>query len=626
MAAKGRPSRQSIAPKLSLSPSAVMKGRNRNKAGKALYWKVEPPTISSHLENKTWHELQLELARLNQTENSEFFDRLGRGIIPAPITIPEKALDFVLSRYVQYCMIAKQLDICYHYLVHPQKRMMLKACLLAVFTRILELKNELVQIDQREYQFLEEIIETYGCTQADVELTVPLFIREETMDILKERERFLSSVISTENSRRSSKSEKPMSRQEAILLIQRQTRFYMANKKVELAHQVLRPLSEEDSNKIMRRVVNKWRVYTTRKEVLALKTEYERLLEIIPNDETLSTKRIMSDYTLSKRNRARAKANEEEYDLDKTRIENELFGSEGPFLAWSLHYTIKQWLLEVRDVIGNFSTFPSVEEGGSTAIFADKDINDVADDLSANMATGKFVFPPTEKKKKPKKEKKIAKKNPWGAEGFEYVIDETDCMREMKDKTLQYTDYWFYKDDSANLKQTHDRDLLQEELRLVVSDEIRTQVDELIRQELEKLVYAIDRIAPKEPKASKKKSKEKGKKGGKKKGKGDLTADRTVEELFRELLAQGIIRRCPVVSLDSFICEYSYSGGALDRALRDPMPSLADVKRMVMEFAVLPLSCQTLHQQASLTRCCHWGSLKMKKKGWVGGLKRELDG
>ena len=125
------------------------------------------------------------------------------------------------------------------------------------------------------------------------------------------------------------------------------------------------------------------------------------------------------------------------------------------------------------------------------------------------------------------------------------------------------------------------------------------QVDELIRAELEDLTYAVDRIPRKNEKGDKKKkNKEKTAKGAK----GDLTANRTIEELFEELVEQGIIRYSPKATLDDFIGDYSYSGAALDYAKKDPLPSLADVRRMVTEFAVLPLSSQTIHQQAPLTR------------------------
>ena len=362
--------------------------------------------------------------------------------------------------------------------MHPQKRILLRACIIAVFTRILELKNELVQIDQREYHFLEDILQTYDCTQADAELTIPLFIREERASILKDRERILRGLqakhsIVKEDRKYSTKG--IMTKQEAILLIQRQTRYYLGVIKSEMARRVLRPMSMTDEHSLQRSVINKWKVFATRKEAYMQKRELELILNMTP-EKTLHSDTCASDAILSKRSRARAKENEEKYELDKESIETELFSSEGPFMAWSIHYTIKQWLLEVRDVLGNFPTFPSEAEGGSLVLFANKDLRDVADDLSIQMVNGKFVFPPQEKKKKAKKEKKIPKKNPWNGDAFEYIIDETDCMREMKSRTLEYTDYWHFKDDSANLKQTPDRELIKEQIRPRVANEIRLQV------------------------------------------------------------------------------------------------------------------------------------------------------
>lgn len=65
---------------------------------------------------------------------------------------------------------------------------------------------------------------------------------------------------------------------------------------------------------------------------------------------------------------------------------------------------------------------------------------------------------------------------------------------------------------------------------------------------------------------------------------------RTIESLYEELVAEGIIiRHDNKISLANFEGEYSYLGTTLRQANFEPMPSLSDVRRLVTEYAILPL-------------------------------------
>lgn len=574
--------------------------QQRHHTSKTLYWRRDPVKVAPHYENRRWHELHLDLARINKDENTAFYDKAGRRIEPTPIASPEKVFEMIFSRYITYCAIARQLDNCYFYLIHPQKRALLRACLTGVISRILELRNELILIDQREYHFVEDMLHSLGLTHADIELRIPLFIREARAKLLADREKILSMLyvkLSSSTSIATPSQDRPLTREEAILKIQRQTRYYLGVIKSEMARQVLRPKLQARLDAIQTNVVNKWRVYTTRKECFGLRKKMDVALDMAPDEKPGSAS--ITTFTLSTRNRARMLQNEKEYEMDQIATEDEMYTKEGPFIAWSIHYNIKQWLLEVRDVLGTFSSFPEETEGGSLALFADRDLRDVADDLTARMATGKFVFPPPEKKKKTRKEKKVPRKSPWKDGRFEYVLEETDCMREMNARTEEYDKFWYFKNDFDNLDQVHDRNLLKEQIGLVVADQIRLQVDELIRNELANLVYAVDRVPRKGAKADKKKNK---KEKPEKKVKGDLTPDKTIEELFEELVTKGIIRYSPKAELSDFVGDFSYSATVLDQAKQDPLLSLGDVRRMVKEFAVLPLSYEPLHKNAPLIR------------------------
>merc|ERR1719494_802865 len=136
-----------------------------------------------------------------------------------------------------------------------------------------------------------------------------------------------------------------------------------------------------------------------------------------------------------------------------------------------------------------------------------------------------------------------------------------------------------------------------------------------MRQELKNLKLAVDREKGKKKgkkgksgkKSGKKKKKKSGRKSGKKgkkKGKKekDLTADRTIESLYEELVAEGILVQYPKISLQDYIGEYSYLGTTLRQANIEPMPSLADVRRVITEFCILPLGSQAVHERSPLVK------------------------
>lgn len=65
--------------------------------------------------------------------------------------------------------------------------------------------------------------------------------------------------------------------------------------------------------------------------------------------------------------------------------------------------------------------------------------------------------------------------------------------------------------------------------------------------------------------------------------------NRTIESLYEELVTEGILVRPPKVQLRDFAGEYSFLGTTLRQANIEPMPSLSDVRRVMTEFAILPL-------------------------------------
>ena len=130
------------------------------------------------------------------------------------------------------------------------------------------------------------------------------------------------------------------------------------------------------------------------------------------------------------------------------------------------------------------------------------------------------------------------------------------------------------------------------------------EVDQLLRGELEILQAALARDLASKGKKMRKATKKKGRTGkkSKKKKEKDLTPDRTLESLFEELVTNGIIRKYPEVQLSEFRGERSYAAHDLRKQGKDPLPSLGDIRQVVLEYCILPLGSKTIHQTAPLVK------------------------
>lgn len=131
-----------------------------------------------------------------------------------------------------------------------------------------------------------------------------------------------------------------------------------------------------------------------------------------------------------------------------------------------------------------------------------------------------------------------------------------------------------------------------------VEQQLRKVIDDMMRQELELLQAALDRDRAQKGKKSKKASKKarrSGKKSKKKKEK-DLTPDRTTESLFEELVTNGIIRKFPERLLKSYVGDRAYA----ERSGINPTPG--DIRQVIIEYGILPLSSETIRTFAPCIR------------------------
>ncbi|XP_061441690.1 uncharacterized protein LOC133364843, partial [Rhineura floridana] len=112
--------------------------------------------VACYTYGKLWQEARVALKEL-----------LGQEL-PAQPAKPERSRTLffhtVATLYLRYVQTARRLEACYDQVVHPQKRLVLRQLLDGVLGRILELKQELVELDLSEYHFMDHVLEELKLT------------------------------------------------------------------------------------------------------------------------------------------------------------------------------------------------------------------------------------------------------------------------------------------------------------------------------------------------------------------------------------------------------------------------------------------------------------------------------
>ncbi|KAM4024299.1 dynein regulatory complex protein 11 isoform 2-T2 [Anomaloglossus baeobatrachus] len=568
--------------------------------------------------NKMWVEAQQDLTHLLLQEMPQ--------VPPKPEKDRMAIAQQLGTLYIRYLQIFRNLELAYDQITHPQKRRLIRLVLDGVMGRILELKDELVELEISEFQYFDDILQDLKLGPESLEIPIPKYFTKEKMKVLKDRERILSQILERNGAKDTEvvKPLKPMSLDEAVRVIQvseraRQGRLrakFMKEIHLEEKRERMAKIQGEnilDPDLAALRIQKVWRGYIQRKKTKKHREEEMIFLGMVPppHFNKTSMAQVISEKTESLRSGL-----QEQYEADfqhaLVQIKDTIRETEGLDIKETLQDQIRQWFIECRHATGKFPDFPDEEDGGSKAIFAQKTPEEVAAELAAKEEAKdkkKKEKGKKEKKKKGKKEKDKAKgKKGKGKEEEEepgWKMKPSQFLPDVSSANDTYEGVWLNRKESWNLFQTHDSELIKEDKRKEVEEEIRIQVDELMRQELQNLKLAVDRDKNKKKKGKKGgKKKKKGKKSGKRKKKKekDLTPDRTIDSLYEELVTEGLLIKPKPVTLSDFIGEYSYLGTTLRQADIEPMPSLSDVKQLLVLYGVLPLGCESVHEKAPLIK------------------------
>ncbi|XP_023577994.1 IQ and AAA domain-containing protein 1 isoform X2 [Octodon degus] len=544
--------------------------------------------MSHAMYNKMWRQTQEALNSLLDKESQNVIE-------------PQKNQVFIFQMlatfYIKYVQIFRNLDNVYDQIVHPQKRILIRKILDSVMGRILELKNDMVELELTEFHYFDDILQDLKLAPQQLDIPIPRYFLREKLEAIKGREKMLAQILADSGLDVSDMKTtvKPVPVEEAVKLIQIAERARQGRLRALFMKQIY--LQEYRAKQA--RLLGEQVADAGAAALRIQKNPPPRFDEVSPTilqAEKVDLLRI--DMQVK---------HEERYQDALVTIKNDLRLIEGPDIKENLQDQIRHWFIECRNLTGTFPNYPDVEDGGSAVIFSNKTPEQVIEDILTNQddeEKNKKKKKNKEKKKPKEKEKKGAKEKPK-EEDEEWKMSPSAFLQSLQEGNNLYKDMWMNKDESWNFLQDYDPELIKQEKRKELEAEIRVQVDELMRQELKNLKLAVNKEKELPVREGRKKGKQKGGKGKKgKKGKKDkdLTADRTIESLYKELVEKGLLIQALKVNLSDYIGEYSYLGTTLRHLAIEPMPSLLDVRQLITLYGILPLGSATVHEKAPLVK------------------------
>uniref|UniRef100_A0A8C9QMH3 IQ motif containing with AAA domain 1 n=1 Tax=Spermophilus dauricus TaxID=99837 RepID=A0A8C9QMH3_SPEDA len=498
--------------------------------------------------NKMWHQTQEALNSLLDKESQKLVEQEKN-----PVYIFQMLATF----YIKYVQIFRNLENVYDQIVHPQKRLLIRKILDGTMGRILELKNDMVELELSEFHYFDDILQDLKLAPQQLDIPIPKYFLKEKIEVIRERKKILAQILADSGLDATSMklAIKSMPFEEAIKLIQIAERARQGRLRALFMKQIhLQEYRAKQARLLGDKVADSG--------AAALRIQKNPP----PLFHQVSATIIQAEKVSLLRSAVQLR-HEEGYREALVTIKNDLQQTEGPDIKESLQDQIRQWFIECRNLTGSFPEYPNVEDGGSAMIFSNK--------------------------------------TPEQEEEEEWKMSRSAFLPSMKEGSDVYKDTWMNKDESQNFPQDYDEELIKKEKRKEVEAEIRVQVDELMRQELKNLKLAVNKEIELPVRGKKGKKKNKGKKG--KRGKmgkkdKDLTADRTIESLFKELVEEGLLIQARKVNLSDYIGEYSYLGTTLRHVSIEPMPSLLDVRQLITLYGILPLGSAAVHEKAPLVK------------------------
>ncbi|KAF5278089.1 hypothetical protein FQR65_LT03605 [Abscondita terminalis] len=505
------------------------------------------------------------------------------------------------SLYIRYILAANFLSECIDQVIQPQKRILIRKLLVATLGRILELKCDLVEADLCEWSHCGDVIDNLRLTPLHCELQIPTCFKRERKDELLYQKQLIDCVLNKLGFLEKIEKKVPMTEQKAILIIQVHERARQGRLRAQFMKEIRgmkergKPVetTEDDEDESQRlslvaalRIQKIWRGYVARRQTRRRKLQEMLLIGMIPPPKT-ENEHINKALAVREHRRKLQEVREKEYQEAIVTTRSHLEKTQRAIVLEQLSDQVRNWLNEYRAHTGKIPEYTG----------SDRPISRL---MSSRQGTESELSKSSSKESKSKKSR-----SPKSKESKDEEEDKTTALKaitsafvpELTTRKEEYDELWKNKDESMNPKQYHYGDIIYNEQMNSMENELRKVVDDMMRAELLLLQEAFDKdrgFKGKKQKKASKKTRRGGKKTKKKKEK-DLTPDRTTESLFEELVANGIIKRCPEIYLKDFIGERSTNYPVPYNQEKEPQIDLGDFRQILTEYCVIPLSSEQLH-------------------------------
>ncbi|KAH9509405.1 Dynein regulatory complex protein 11 [Bulinus truncatus] len=551
--------------------------------------------------NVKWHRTIQKLFELVRSEPP--VDQTGRPINFKPLQ-QEQTLDYIGEKFIHYLLVFQKLSDCLPRLIHPQKRKLLKKCIESTAARLCELKHQMIQWNKCLYHYFDDLLRDMGLTPENLEIKIPIYMLKDRQQILNMRQQLLAWMIQRIESLKEPKLEDLLSqtisseRESMDLKTRPLDSLPPVPEKNSVANtsssddfsryvpdfhcqNVLRRLSRNDQDMAKLVKLQSWcRAWHAKNTMKKLREEeFMSLGMLMPKDLRTIVDNEWEEYELQDAKHAER----EDEMVNKKNLEYEHFlESKGLDMAWELKLNLTQWLLEMNSLQGEFPDYPEEEEGGCDAIFKEKTVEQVEEELN-EMFEPKSKKPPQKKKEAKKSAKPVPEDPGWKMPPSGNLLSLIALLNE-------YDSYWYCKFEKDNPFQTYDKDLVMEEVRSEAGKVIRQQVDKLMRYELETFKLALENKVykstidkkPKETRVFREKV--------------SPVGDRSIEELYGELVLMGLVKPVNNVRLRDIIGDHNFQ----ETAQRECIPTIPDIKNLVTLLLGLPLSSEFVHRSTPL--------------------------
>ncbi|KAK5643004.1 hypothetical protein RI129_009171 [Pyrocoelia pectoralis] len=498
--------------------------------------------------------------------------------------------NLLASLYLRYIITANYLSECIDQIAQPQKRMLIRKLLIATLGRILELKCDLVEADLCEWSHCGDVIASLRLNPLNCDLKIPRYFLSERREELEYRKQTIDGILNKFGYLEKIQTKVPLTEHKAILIIQIHERARQGRLRAQFMKEIRgmkergKPTlaetadEEDDSERVSLvaalRIQKIWRGYVARRQTRRRKLQEMLLIGMIPPVKKES-EQINKALAVREARRNLQDAREQEYKNAIVEIRENIDKTQRGVILEQLSDQVRTWLQEYRAHTGKIPEYTGSERPISRLMSSRQGTDSELSKSSSKESKSKKSRSPKSKESKDEKEDEIAHLKAITS----VFVPELTMRKE------EYDEFWANKDESSNKRQHYYGDIIYNEQMNSVENELRK-------------IEAFDKdrgYKGKKQKKISKKTRRGGKKTKKKKEK-DLTPDRTTESLFEELIANGIIKKCPEVYLTDFIGERSYHSPLPYNKGKEKTIDLGDFRQILTEYCILPLSSDQLHQ------------------------------